>query len=197
MEPNYGVPLGAPMPADQRRGFREWQPVGGLGIAASVLIGLVALVDVLQTVADARGLHAQLLMFVAVYYIALLAAAVVFIVWLWRARSNAELAAGPQSQRLGKGWGIGSWICPVVNLWYPYQYVVDVWRGSGPNREGSDGLVLAWWLTYLASNIVARFGGIDDDHSVAIVSCVLDVAAAVAVVLVIRKISERQSVARA
>src|ERR1700742_1587272 len=138
MEPNYGAPLGAPMPADQRRGFCEWQPVGGLGIAASVLIGLVALADVLETIAVARGLNAQLLLFVTVYYVALLGAAVVFIVWPWRGRADAGPAAGPPSQRLGKGWAIGSWICPIVNLWFPYQYVVDVWRGSGPNREGGD-----------------------------------------------------------
>jgi hypothetical protein len=196
MEPNYGVPLGAPMPAEYRRGFRQWQPVNGLAVAASVLVGLVALLSVLDTVADVSGQERQELLILLLYTFALIAAAVVVIVWLWRARSNAELVAGPQSQRLGRGWGIGGWFCPVVNLWFPYQYVVDVWRASRPNQAAAEGLVLAWWLTWLASKIVSRFERYDTDHSVAIVSCALEVAAAVLVVLVVRKISEWQSVPR-
>lgn len=193
MESNYG----APMPADQRQRQwqRQWQPVSGLGVAASVLIGLVALADVLQTVAAANALRQQEIMFGVWYFLALLAAAVVFMIWLWRARSNVELAAGPRSQRLGRGWAVGGWICPIVNLWFPYQYLVDVWRASAP-RDTADGLVLAWWLAYLASNVVARFGSLDDDHSIGLVSCLLDVLAAVGAVLVVRRISEWQSVAR-
>lgn len=41
------------------------------------------------------------------------AGAVVFLIWLWRARRNAEtLFAG--RHRLSIGWVIGAWVCPIV-----------------------------------------------------------------------------------
>jgi len=197
MESNHGVPLGAPMPADQRRNHRQWQSVGAISIAASVLVGLVALVDVLETIAEARGLGPQASLLAVVYLLALITAAVVFVVWLWQVRSNAEMVAGPASQRLGKGWAIGAWFCPVVNFWFPHQYVVDVWRASAPNRENSgEGIVLGWWLCYLAANISGRIATYGNGVSVAFVSAGLDVASAVLVVLVIRRITDWQSVAR-
>ncbi|HEY0495280.1 MAG TPA: DUF4328 domain-containing protein [Kutzneria sp.] len=196
MESNHGAPLGAPMPADYRRGYRQWQPVNGLAVAASVMVGLVALLSVLEAIADVTGQDRQELLFLMLYVVGRLAAAVVFIVWLWRVRANAELVAGAQSQRLGRGWAIGCWFCPVVNLWFPYRYVVDVWRASRPAR-GADGLVLAWWLTWLAGNLIGTFGANDPGHTVTIVSSALEVAAAVPAVLIIRKISEWQSVLRA
>lgn len=197
MELNHGVPLGAPMPADQRRGHRQWQQVGTIAVAAQVLVGLVALADVLETIAEARGLAPQTVLLSFVYLLALVTAAVVFVVWLWRARANAELVAGPDSQRLGRGWGIGSWICPVVNFWFPYQYVVDVWRASAPNRDdGGEGIVLGWWVCYLAANISGRVAAYNNGPSVAIVSAGLDVVSALLAVLVIRRVTEWQSAPR-
>lgn len=52
------------------------------------------------------------------WMLALLAAGVVFIVWLWRARGNAELFCYGQHRR-SRGWVIGGWFCPVVNFWFP------------------------------------------------------------------------------
>jgi hypothetical protein len=47
------------------------------------------------------------------FRLALLAAGVVFMVWLWRARGNAELFCSGQHRR-GCGWVIGGWSCPVA-----------------------------------------------------------------------------------
>ncbi|MFI9381626.1 DUF4328 domain-containing protein [Kutzneria sp. NPDC052558] len=198
MEPNHGAPLGAPMSADQRRNHRQWRSVGAISIAASALVGLVALVDVLETIAEARGLSSPAGALAVAYLLALAAAAVVFVVWLWQVRSNAEIAAGPATQRLGRGWAIGAWICPIVNFWFPYQYVVDVWRASAPNREDSgEGLVLGWWLCFFASNVCARIATYGNGIGVVFVAAGLDVVSAVLAVLVIRRVTEWQSVARA
>jgi Domain of unknown function (DUF4328) len=29
-------------------------------------------------------------------------------------------------QRRSRGWAIGGWFCPAVNLWFPYQIATDV-----------------------------------------------------------------------
>ncbi|GAA4667501.1 DUF4328 domain-containing protein [Amycolatopsis dongchuanensis] len=81
--------------------------------------------------------------------------------WLWRARRNAESRSLAQ-HRLGRGWVIGGWICPVVNFWYPHTIVSDVWKTSRPGspetlnlaRVRGSGLVTAWWSLYLLSALV-------------------------------------------
>lgn len=92
-------------------------------------------------------------------------AGVLFVAWLWRARRNAEwLCVGRHTR--SRGWVIGAWICPIVNLWFPYQVVRDVWRGSNPrNRETWDELrhlrersVIGWWWgCVLISWLVSRY----------------------------------------
>jgi hypothetical protein len=94
--------------------------------------------------------------------LALLAAATVFLTWLWRARVNAERLCRAQ-HRWSRGWTIGAWFVPVVNLWFPRQVVDDIWRTSKPGVPKDtyrvDGLepsplVRAWWYTMLVNVLV-------------------------------------------
>lgn len=89
---------------------------------------------------------------------AYVAAGVVFLCWLWRARANAELF-NTARHRLSRGWTTGGWICPVVNLWYPRFAVDDVWRTSRPDVQNDlysvqgiphSTLVRSWWFAWLA-----------------------------------------------
>lgn len=95
----------------------------------------------------------------------LLAAALVFLLWLWRARVNSELLCQAQHVR-SRGWVWGAWICPVVNLWFPFQIVRDTWKASHPDAapEGYNmhrmpfTKVLGWWwLFFLLDNVVDYF----------------------------------------
>ncbi len=93
-----------------------------------------------------------------VAWLFLLGAGVSVIVWLWRARRNAEaLCAAPH--RLQIGWVIGGWFCPVVNMWFPHTILTDVVHASDPRTPAdaadlrgrpANALVTAWWLTLLA-----------------------------------------------
>lgn len=57
--------------------------------------------------------------------------------------------------------------------------------------------MLAWWLTWLASRAIPAIDrGVADRYPVAILSVLLEAAAAVMAVLIIRKISQWQSVPR-
>ncbi|MFF1874462.1 DUF4328 domain-containing protein [Kitasatospora herbaricolor] len=82
------------------------------------------------------------------------AAGVAFLVWLWRVRTNAESMSGRDAHRRSRIWVIGSWISPVVSLWYPYQVVSDIWRASAPRRPVSHTLVKAWWAFFLLAEVV-------------------------------------------
>jgi hypothetical protein len=94
--------------------------------------------------------------------LALVAAAMVFLTWLWRARLNAERLCRAE-HRWSRGWTVGAWFVPVVNLWFPRQVVDDIWRTSRPGVPADtyrvDGLdqsplVRAWWYTMLANVLV-------------------------------------------
>lgn len=218
-------PVEPPQAPFQPYGDRSFSSVRGLGTAASILIGLVALGEALFAASDwytyrvvkdyvegavkdpARLDRADLIATAATvgYLVALLAAGVVFIVWLWRARSNAELLCQAPHRR-GRGWIIGGWCCPIVNLWFPKQVVDDVIAASDPrtpprasNLQGlhANGLLLAWWITWVASLVIGNMGGTDyasalpdvsETATAAGLSTIGAVAAIVSAVLAIRVI---------
>ena len=161
----------------------------GLGTAVSILICLVVLAQAVFAASDwytykvvkdyvegpvkdpDRLDRADLVGGLAAgcFLLALLAAGVVFIVWLWRARGNAELFCYGR-HRCGRGWVIGGWFCPVVNLWFPKEIVDDVIAASDPRtpplfpdlrRIPRHGLVLAWWLIWVATVVIGNVGPSD------------------------------------
>jgi hypothetical protein len=214
-----------PPPPFQPQADRLFSSVRGLGTAVSILICLVALgkalfaasdwytyrvvkdyvegsvqdpdrLDRADVMASGAGIGWQL---------ALLIAGVVFVVWLWRVRSNAELFCVGR-HRHGRGWVIGGWFCPVVNVWFPKQIVDDVIAASDPRTPPQvpdlrgirgNGLVLAWWLTWVASLVFGDLGGTDwaadvpdvgDQVPLASLSTISAVLTAVGAVLAIRVI---------
>ncbi|GHD22750.1 DUF4328 domain-containing protein [Streptomyces galbus] len=191
-----------------------------LGRATVVLLGLVVATDLFACYADLlemdvtgdladgvtgagvihRADHADTLISASAiaHGVAMVATAVVFLCWLWRIRGNAEVFDASR-HRMRRGWTIGAWFCPVVNLWFPRRIVADCWDASAPwgSRSGH-GPVNAWWTLWLAGLAVSRFadggwrqaGTADEVHGAAatmLFSDGLDIAAAVlAVVVVVR-----------
>lgn len=73
-----------------------------------------------------------------------------FLVWQVRVRRSADYAE--IRQRRTRGWVIGSWFTPVVNLWFPYQIVTDIWKGTVPDDRQAGGwsqLVRLWWACWI------------------------------------------------
>jgi Domain of unknown function (DUF4328) len=87
-------------------------------------------------------------------------AAIVFIRWLRAAYRNAD-AVAPGVRRYGHGWAIGAWFVPILNLWRPKQIVNDVWRAGAenPDDDRPSILLLAWWLSWIASTLLGRVAG--------------------------------------
>jgi uncharacterized protein DUF4328 len=99
---------------------------------------------------------------------------------------------------------IGGWFCPVVNFWFPKQIVDDVIAASDPRTPPlfpdlrqipRHGMVLAWWLTWVATQVTSNVANPDlasdiqdvSDRAVgATVSTLLVVLTAVCAVLAIR-----------
>jgi hypothetical protein len=199
----------------RRTGFRAAR---GLATAAMVLISLCTILQVLlvaktwqfffqftdflvgtaPTVSQVNAANQSLREVSALVTLAVVVTAVVFLSWLGRARDNAELIAGHASQRLSRGWTIGGWFCPVVNLWFPYQAMTDIYRASARRIDTPSAVVGLWWAAVLA-NIGVRlvvslgFGAVTVDSFrvvtvLATVGLLCGLAATNSIVLVIARI---------
>jgi hypothetical protein len=148
---------------------RQLLPMYGLGTAAAALVAVAAIVRaaavtntgwtryvVMQRASRLIGSDegADLSVVLKVSAIGLTTAAVVplvagavFLLWLYRARVNAEIL-GVRPQRLGRGWTVGAWFVPLGNLVLPPMVVAGVWRAS---TGRSCGLVAAWWTAVLGA----------------------------------------------
>ncbi|MEV0375166.1 DUF4328 domain-containing protein [Streptomyces sp. NPDC050636] len=214
-----GTPTGAgPAGAQQRR------TVTGPAGAATILILLALVGGVLGTVSDWRNylvVHDYLAGAATIadleaadtfstsvgipMLVLYIAAGVLFLVWLWRARINAELLGGRAAHRRSRGWVVGGWLAPVANLWFPYQVVSDIWQASAPRRPAVRGLVIAWWALFVADTMVNRAvmgfylreeiteEGLRSTANMATLGTVLDSAAGVLIVLIIKRITTWQN----
>ncbi|MFC6884297.1 MULTISPECIES: DUF4328 domain-containing protein [Actinomadura] len=126
-------------------------------------------------------------------------AAVTVIVWLWRARTNAEVISG-SPQHWGRPWIIFGWVVPILNLFVPRRIVGDVWEAVAPSKGTA--LINAWWtlwLVYLVGDQVA--GRMDGESSLDAMRAQLQafvllapvgIAAAVLAILVVWRITRHQ-----
>ncbi|NJC14609.1 hypothetical protein F4558_004435 [Micromonospora profundi] len=79
------------------------------------------------------------------------AAAVLVIVWMWRARKNIDAFPGALPT-LGAGWAIAGWLIPFVNLVVPARVMASVARDSLWRRR-TPATVFVWWITWLVFSI--------------------------------------------
>jgi hypothetical protein len=78
---------------------------------------------------------------------------IVFVLWFHRARINAEILG--YRQRHSPGWTFWGWVVPIVNLWFPFQIMGDIWRGGLPARRRRHlaPLPALWWTCWLVSGL--------------------------------------------
>lgn len=75
--------------------------------------------------------------------------AVLFVVWFWQARVNAEQHGW--RQRRARAWAFWGWLVPIVFLWIPFQLMGDIWRAGLPaEQQGRTAWPLVlWWTCFL------------------------------------------------
>jgi len=78
---------------------------------------------------------------------------ILLVVWFRRARINAE--RHDYRQRRARGWAFWGWIVPIVNIWFPYQIMGDIWRAGLPvqQRRKTAWLPALWWTCWLLSGV--------------------------------------------
>ena len=85
--------------------------------------------------------------------IMMLGLSILVVVWFYRARINAERHGYPQ--RRARGWAFWGWIVPIVNLWFPFQIMGDIWRAGLPAEQRGETawLPALWWTCWLLSGL--------------------------------------------
>ncbi len=157
--------------------MEHFRPVRGLGLAASALVGLVALGNVAEaaagwltyttvrdhragtaTQADLDTAHTAGVLTDLPSTMVTLVAVVVFIMWAYHARLNAERLVPAHEHRRSRAWVLLGWFVPVVNLWFPKVVVDDIWRASDPRLRGvpfqqrpRPTATTWWWTAYLVT----------------------------------------------
>ncbi|MGW6283181.1 DUF4328 domain-containing protein [Kribbella sp. NPDC055071] len=107
----------------------------------------------------------------------LLGTAVAFLIWLWQARDNTDFLFSPLAprpmtsplqplHRRAQGWIVGSWVCPIVQFWYPLQIVQDITAASEPPEQPGAArtgrmraLIYGWWATWTGFWVILIGGG--------------------------------------
>jgi hypothetical protein len=127
----------------------------------------------------------------------------VYLIWFQRVRVNAEVFS-PSGHRMRRGWAIGGWFVPIVNLWFPRRIALDIWDASSPrSKPGWHGLVNIWWTLWIFSLLAGRVGytayeraetsqEVHDSMDTVILADALDLAAAVFAVVVVLRLTRMQ-----
>ncbi|QKW09720.1 DUF4328 domain-containing protein [Streptomyces sp. NA04227] len=134
--------------------------------------------------------------------VALLATAVMFLVWFFRMRVNAEVLA-PEYHVKKRGWTIGGWFCPVLNLWYPRRIALDIWHASSDENHHGAALLNWWWALWLiassagwtASRQYARAESADEVQNAlgsVLFTDTLNIVAAIVALLFVRRLTHMQ-----
>jgi len=87
---------------------------------------------------------------------------VMFCQWVYRMARNASALRGSRPVlSFAPGWAVGWFFIPLMNLWRPYTVMAEIWDASRPDNHDdpyappSHGLLLTWWLLWLAWNFVS------------------------------------------
>ena len=92
----------------------------------------------------------------------LVAAMVLLLVWVWRARRNAALLAPGHRFRFSPGFAAGGLLIPLVNIWLARPVFEEIWTASRPADTAPDSirLVRRWWLCLLSAFAISLVGSI-------------------------------------
>jgi hypothetical protein len=176
------------------------------GLIASIFIGGAVAVEAAVTVLYFMQIDPELLgsLDSAVQTISGLCrfgGVIAFLMWTHRVVSNAR-AFATHLMTNTPGRAVGFWFVPFLNLVHGYRVVSETWQASDPESVRDDGaslgssttpgIVLHWWLAYLASRVAVTACRLSWSTTAYVLASVFEIAAVVLMALVIRRLDERQ-----
>lgn len=143
-----------------------------ISVCITVLMGLVGSLGVLIRQGTFFAVDQNVInVYIAVsgfvvlaFVMMILASAITFIMWFWKAYGNLqELGCWTLSAR---GWTIGCWFIPIANLYLPYMFMREMFDGVNDLLKdrnelnvkwASTRLVLSWWILSAMMVVLNQF----------------------------------------
>lgn len=135
------------------------------------------------------------------------AAGVLVLYWIYRANLHAR-HRGAIGMTFSPGWSVGWHFIPIMNLWKPFQAMVEIWAagvgGVGWHSHEPPPIFRVWWALWLASWLFDRYAARTFDRAETaeelmyvsvlwIVSGVLGILLSISLIGVISEILDRHS----
>lgn len=102
----------------------------------------------------------------AAYVILAVVHIVTMMIWVYRANHNVRCLGATELEYEPK-WAVASFFVPVVNLWWPFQAVSEIWRAAlDPDKQQSvptPYLLRIWWFFTVAIAFVSLLASIYPD----------------------------------
>jgi hypothetical protein len=178
---------------------------------------LIARIDALRQVelgerviGSVSDWDARLKAALAIRLVVLLAVIVLWLVWQYRSHANLR-ALGAGNLRFTPGWAVGWWFIPFADFVFPYLTTRELVKASDPASGVADwsarrtlALIGFWWATGLIRIFVGWIatvtnrkaivvGQIVHGDTVALVGFVVEIAAGILAMLLVREVGRRQS----
>jgi hypothetical protein len=150
--------------------------LGGLATALTILLAIVALVDIVAAGAlfdraslldDPSPSFGELLdaddrvgAAVGSHLFGVVVVGIVWVIWQFRFVKNVEGLRRPTG--FSPGFAIGGWFIPIGNLFIPQQQLAVSARSSDPNAVvgggSTPGVIYGWWATFVGMTILQAIG---------------------------------------
>lgn len=182
--------------------------VAALASAGALFSRAALLDDPFANIGDLRDADDLVAATAGFQLLALIPTIVLWLIWQYRHAKNAQ-ALGARG--LGPGWAIGGWFIPVANLVLGPLQLSQSAKASDPDAPPGQGtlpaVVVLWWVLFALQSVLSAVAGVgfDDEGSgfgdveefqaadrLGAVGSLIAVAAAVAAILVVRRLSDRQ-----
>ena len=174
------------------------RPFSSAHLLAQIVIIFLAICALIDVIAIAIGGYQSIgKLQLAVRFTAF----IVFLIWFYRAHRNLQ-ALGIRRGRYSSPWSVLLFLVPILNLYYAYDLVKELWKQSSPDLGFSDAFLKQhafsfehypsktasiglWWGFTIASVLAARI-------SIDLISDALAVVASILLIRIVRDTDARQ-----
>jgi hypothetical protein len=133
---------------------------------------------------------------------------VLWLIWQHRAHSNLR-SLGRIGLTYTPGWAVGWWFIPFASLWKPLGAMSELWKASAPVHDPDAWraprawwLLGVWWACWIGGNLLdfvvvplrdpTDLGSVASSDLIAVGSHLVEIAAAVFAIMILRDILSRQ-----
>jgi hypothetical protein len=174
-------------------------------LLSQIVIVLSAICALIDVVAIAIGKYQSV---GTLQLVARFTAFIVFLIWFYRAHRNLQ-ALGIRRGRYSSPWSVLLFLVPILNIYYAYDLVKELWRQSSPDLGFSDAFLKQhaftfehypsktasiglWWGFTIASVLAARISDRMTDTWIDLISDALAVVASILLIRIVRDTDARQ-----